>query len=150
MKGLKPGQPVLIVGHSMGGALAVLLGLHLQREGFQVQVVTFGQPKVTNLESALGLAHLDVTRFITGEDPVVAFPPPHNDDVDRLYSHFGAEVLLLDDGQYKFAEPHQVLATSSLDILLRDMDAYTLADHDMANYLSLLERLQQDARELPR
>ena len=146
---LTPGMPVNVTGHSMGGALAVLLALHLQRDGYSVKVVTFGQPKVTNLESALRLERLDVTRYVTREDPVVGFPPPHSDDVNRLYSHFGAEVLLMADGRYKFAEPHQVLATSSLDIFLRDANAYTIDDHSMTTYLVLLERLHQDAQEIP-
>ena len=43
-----PDYQLLIVGHSMGGALATLLGLSYQNYGKSPLVITFGQPRVGN------------------------------------------------------------------------------------------------------
>jgi len=43
-----PGYQLLITGHSMGGALATLLGLSYQNHGKSPLIITFGQPRVGN------------------------------------------------------------------------------------------------------
>ncbi|KAE8147031.1 Alpha/Beta hydrolase protein [Aspergillus avenaceus] len=41
---------VVLVGHSLGGAVAALAGLEMQIRGWQPRVTTFGEPKVGNRE----------------------------------------------------------------------------------------------------
>jgi alpha-beta hydrolase superfamily lysophospholipase len=43
-----PDYQLLIIGHSMGGALATLLGLSYQNYRKSPLVITFGQPRVGN------------------------------------------------------------------------------------------------------
>jgi len=43
-----PDYQLLITGHSMGGALATLLGISYQNLGKSPLVITFGQPRVGN------------------------------------------------------------------------------------------------------
>ncbi|KAE8324162.1 Alpha/Beta hydrolase protein [Aspergillus sergii] len=41
---------VVLVGHSLGGAVAALAGLEMQMRGWEPQVTTFGEPKIGNKE----------------------------------------------------------------------------------------------------
>jgi hypothetical protein len=82
-----------IHGYSLGGAVAPILGLHLMRDDLRVEEVnTFGQPKVTDAAGVQAFADLPILRFISGNDPVVGYPPGD-------YRHFGDEIILL-DGPY--------------------------------------------------
>ncbi|QKX62631.1 uncharacterized protein TRUGW13939_09792 [Talaromyces rugulosus] len=47
-----PDYQVVLVGHSLGGAVAALAGLELSLRGLDPQVTTFGEPKVGNGEFA--------------------------------------------------------------------------------------------------
>lgn len=38
----------MLVGHSLGGAVAALAGIEVQLRGWRPQVTTFGEPKVGN------------------------------------------------------------------------------------------------------
>ena len=89
-------KPLFITGHSLGGALAVLAALALQRNGFPIaQVYTFGQPRIGNgdfkkcYEAALGGRTF---RLVYQEDVVARFPhlPAWHDP----YRHVGTEVFL--------------------------------------------------------
>lgn len=86
--------PVTLVGYSQGGAVAALLPLWLQKDGFTInQVITLGQPKVTDASLAGRLALLPVLRLVAGDDLVPAYPRTAD------YSHFGRSIELL-DGPY--------------------------------------------------
>ena len=43
-----PGYELTLVGHSLGGALAVLASLDFMRRGWRPQVTTFGEPRIGN------------------------------------------------------------------------------------------------------
>lgn len=44
--------PTVLIGHSLGGAVAIILALHLRSEGFNIaEVVTFGQPRIAPEQS---------------------------------------------------------------------------------------------------
>jgi triacylglycerol lipase len=104
---LREGYRTKVTGHSLGGAVAAITALRLSARGFQVQCMTFGQPKVTNAEGAKKSASLDLTRFIQGKDVVALVPPIDWSPDGRLgaYEHFGREVEL--DGQgYECLQEH--------------------------------------------
>ena len=89
-------RPIFITGHSYGGALAVLAGLDLQLEGFNVHsVYTFGQPRVGNgafsglVERTLG----DRLQRVVYDNDIVA-RVPHLPSLTDPYRHAGVEVLL--------------------------------------------------------
>ena len=72
---LKPGLETRITGHSLGGALALLIGMRLHTEGFPVsRIVTFGQPKVTNQAGVDRFRDLPLLRFVNHDDPVPLLP----------------------------------------------------------------------------
>jgi len=64
-------KPIFIVGHSLGGAISVLLGAMLNKENTsEVVVYTFGSPPVGNqkfIETIEGLKHY---RYVHKHDPI--------------------------------------------------------------------------------
>lgn len=89
-------RPVFVTGHSLGGALAILAALELNRQKFTVaQVYTFGQPRVGNAafkrlyEWSLGTSTF---RVVYQEDIVPRLP--HLPSWRDLYRHVGTEIFL--------------------------------------------------------
>lgn len=77
-------EDVVFCGHSLGGAVAQLLGVvYAQRRGgaFRSLVVSFGCPRVGDAAFRYTLGrHIDHTRLYTKKDPIPALPPryaPH-------------------------------------------------------------------------
>jgi len=58
-----PDYEVVLVGHSLGGAVAALAGLEMQLRGWKPQVTTFGEPRIGN--DAL-MQFIDETFNLTG------------------------------------------------------------------------------------
>ena len=90
-------QQVWVTGHSLGGALAVLLAATLMETGIKVSgLYTFGAPRVGDEEFANRLndelsdgAHW---RVVNEEDLVPHLPP------EMFFCHAGNRMLLLSDG----------------------------------------------------
>jgi thioesterase domain-containing protein len=83
-----------LCGHSLGGALALLAAARLRDQGFDLAgVITFGQPRVGNLDCATQLQSLPLLRVVNACDLVPELPP------EKLgYRHAG-ELLHLDADQ---------------------------------------------------
>lgn len=65
-----PNIPVSLTGHSLGGAIALLLGEMLVKDGFELkQCVVFGSPKVGKLKHLKGF-----TQYRNGRDVVTFLP----------------------------------------------------------------------------
>ncbi|KAL1881042.1 hypothetical protein Plec18167_003583 [Paecilomyces lecythidis] len=60
-----PDYRVVLVGHSLGGAVAALAGLEMQIRGWNPQVTTFGEPRIGNQALA---SFLDETFNLTGRE----------------------------------------------------------------------------------
>ena len=90
---LESDYEIILTGHSMGGAVATLIGSYLQGQGQKVEVVTFAQPRVTNNFGAIQMGSLNLTRVVI-EGDVVNMLPPFD------YAHFGKEMLLQVDRYY--------------------------------------------------
>lgn len=138
---LKPGYTVSATGHSLGGAVALILALYLDIDQFEVmRVVTFGQPKVTNLAGAAKFKHLKILRVVASNDLVPLVPPLDPMDINDLdiYWHIGMEVILLADDRYAILD-----ATDSMLRVIgftRQLPSESnLKNHQMRYYLSLLE-----------
>ena len=82
-----PDYRITLTGHSMGGAVATMIGAHLNNLGHEVEVITFAQPRITNNSGARALSSLKLTRIVI-EGDVVNLLPPFN------YAHFGEELIL--------------------------------------------------------
>lgn len=81
-----PDYKLVLVGHSLGGAVATIAGLELKARGYNPFVTTFGEPRVGNKELNRYINrefHLDATspdewlfrRVTHVEDPVPLLPP---------------------------------------------------------------------------
>lgn len=84
-----PEAHVLLTGHSLGGAVAILLGEDLLEKGVspeRLHVITFGSPAVGNTAFAEKYGNrLDLLRVINTADPV----PRSLQMVNRRYKQFG-------------------------------------------------------------
>eukprot|EP00434_Breviolum_minutum_P001166 symbB.v1.2.001020.t3/scaffold52.1/size380577/10 len=73
--------PMKLMGHSLGGAIATLLAVRLKLLGCEVQVVTFGSPRVGDdaFKALYHQLHLHQTtaRYTLLLDPVTFLPPNH-------------------------------------------------------------------------
>lgn len=72
-----PNYRVIITGHSLGGAVAILGGAYLRRDGYKVDVFSFGAPRVGNdafANFASGQKGNSV-RITHTVDPVPRLPP---------------------------------------------------------------------------
>jgi hypothetical protein len=125
---LRPDQPVTLVGFSQGGAVAALLPLWLLANGWSIdQIITLGQPKVTDAGFAGRLALLPVIRLISGDDVIPGYPRAAG------YSHFGRAIELLDGpyivsvspGEPGYADPRE-LPDELPDFLGLDHGTYDL------------------------
>ncbi len=142
-------QSIELTGHSLGGAIAVILSMYLQNDGYPIeQIITFGQPKVTNVTGADKFGNLPLTRVVT-EDDIVPLVPPISPmqikDLD-IFWHMGEEIILMKKGEFA--------KTSGVKAMLRATKFTTsipseknLQAHKMKTYLDLIEALQSSAKE---
>ena len=71
-KNYKIEKTVYLTGHSLGGAIAQIIGLWLDNDGYNVQIYTFGSPKVSTTFFGNQPNHYRVT---LRNDPVPFMPP---------------------------------------------------------------------------
>lgn len=82
IQGATKGCPVVLTGHSLGGALAALTGALLGSLGSPVsQVVTFGCPKVGFQGVRMALTGVRCARYVHGDDIVPTLPWPYEHHV---------------------------------------------------------------------
>jgi triacylglycerol lipase len=120
----KQEQRFLLTGHSMGGALAILAGMHLQMCGHGVDgIYTFGTPRVGDRAFALQFnrrLYKQTFRLVNDQDVVCHLPL-----LSMGYAHVGQLVYFNGDGKLEHYPG-------------KDSDNFTLAepflDHDMAAY----------------
>ncbi|MBL4712042.1 MAG: lipase family protein [Gammaproteobacteria bacterium] len=98
-----PGYTINTIGHSLGGAAALILAMMLDRQGFPIgEVITFGQPKVTNISGSRKFNHLNIKRLVTPKDIVPLVPPFDPMDMMNfsIFWHQGTEIILYAERQY--------------------------------------------------
>jgi hypothetical protein len=147
---LKPKYKTYVTGHSLGGAIAVLLSIYLIEDGYDVvRVVTFGQPKFTTAEGASRLGFLPLTRVVDENDMVPMLPPvTTHDKTYGTYEHVGPEVILLEGQNYVFLPDHDA-ERLSVDEFWRSIGLASLADHHMDKYLRRLSTKASGGVEVP-
>jgi len=144
-------QPIHITGHSLGGAISVVLAMYLKQDNYLVpQIITFGQPKVTNVAGAKQYADLPLIRIVTPKDIVPLVPPLSPLQIKNMdiYWHIGEEVILM--ANQKYAQ------TNGLKSMLRATkftsaipSEQNLIAHNMGTYLDLIDLLIKSAEEVP-
>jgi triacylglycerol lipase len=125
-----------LTGHSLGGAVASILAMRLSRLEFRLgPCVTFGQPKVTDEDGVNQFRDLPLYRFINGNDPVPALPPP----IVGEFRHFGNEVHMLDDGTYENKSKYQSEVSENGSIIEKLFD-FELDNHGIDHYLATISK----------
>lgn len=143
---LRKDYPVRITGHSLGGAVAAILGLYLEKEGFLIErVVTFGEPRwTTEVFDTPALAK--ATRVVHNRD-VVPMLPPHS--VFGKYKHSSAEVILRPGKNFIYLDQHDA-DRFSVGEFWRNATNFSFADHHMDGYLSNIQgKVKEGARQVP-
>ena len=150
---LDKSRSVELTGHSLGGAVAVALGMFLQQQGFEVrQIITFGQPKLTTYTGARQFSGLNIIRVSSHEDIIPMVPPINAVDLSDLsnltiYWHLGDEVVLFPGSHYAQLGVLKSLLRAA-DFVHLDYTEQSLRSHEMRNYLQLLEIKRQNSNEI--
>lgn len=133
---LNPKYKVQISGHSLGGAVAVILSIYLKNDGYDLaRTITFGQPRITTAQGVARYGDLALLRMVDAHDPVPKTPV-------APFEHFGAELTLLDGDKYVFL-PSADANTLSKGELARTLTHISVNDHELEKYLSRLELKRQ-------
>ena len=139
---LKRDYTIDTTGHSLGGAVAMVLAMYLDQDEYRFgQVITFGQPKVTNITGAKRYDYMKITRVVSEKDMVPLVPPFDPTDIKNvdLYWHAGQELILLAGNEYSLA--------GGIPSMLRTVKFFqetpgeqNLQHHLMTLYLELLDK----------
>ena len=101
---------VFLTGHSLGGAVAQIIGMWLHKRGYNVQIFTYGSPKVSTTFTFNDPNHW---RVVDRSDPVPFLPP-------IPYVHSG---VVIDIDTLSWSENHEegdILQTDGLDHSIKD------------------------------
>jgi hypothetical protein len=108
---IQPAKKTIIVGHSLGGAIANVLGIYLYQNNFCLdRIITFGQPKITNKNGLAAYSNLPLFRVVGANDMITCVPPKTRwfsfvhgglkiklDDSHISYTHFGDAANAIED-----------------------------------------------------
>jgi len=148
---LNKGYEISATGHSLGGAVAVILAMYLDIDQYDLgPIVTFGQPKVTNFSGALAFRHIDVSRIVTSQDLVPLVPPLDLMDIKKvdIYWHLGKEIVLLEGHDYAALEGIKSMMRATKIINTR-LSQENLEHHKMVGYLEHVELKAEAANLVP-
>jgi hypothetical protein len=131
---------LVIFGHSLGAAEAVILAMLLDTDGYRVsQVYASGQPRVSDAAGEMKFEHLPILRISNVDDPVPSLPPRDIPSPTDPYMHIGNVVILLDGPYYcMLAEDRSddALARSFWEALSAEGPAQEVRDHLMPAYIA--------------
>jgi hypothetical protein len=145
---LKRGYTTYLTGHSLGGAVAAILGIYMMDHGVKVgRIVTFGQPKFTNVAGARTYQRLPLTR-VMNQDDVVALWPDSFDKQQQQFAHIGPLVNLLPGPHYSFVAAGEAMKLSQ-GALGRLLLQVSVPDHKMERYLENLRPKLSGAKKVP-
>lgn len=144
---LKRGYTTYLTGHSLGGAVAAILGTYLLDDEFKLGgILTFGQPKFTNRAGAEAYRDLPLLRLIYQND-TVALLPDRTKKTGQEFVHTGEVINLLSGPYYIHGTAEQSLEFSggSFGKLFGQI---SLPDHSMKWYLKSLRDKLDGATEV--
>lgn len=157
-------RPIVLTGHSLGGAAAVLVGMLMagdEAKQYDVhRIYTFGQPKIFGNEGATAWSVFNsrVFRVVNCGDPIPIVPVSerHLSNVVRIdffsrnrlndYQHLGNSLLLMDRGYF------WIFGDNDFERDLSDLVGINLVDvvrgrphqHQMALYREKLKNLESN------
>ena len=142
--------PVVLCGHSLGAAEAIIVGMFLAKAGYRVEkIVASGPPKVTDAEGWLAYPTLPVLRVTAAFDPVPFLPPA------RLYPKApfeqGGPLLMLLDGPYATVAPPSFYDAmrAAFDEAKSVAGHFDVVDHRIRTYCDRLEEKKQTIDFVP-
>ncbi len=138
-------------GHSLGGAVALILAMYLDVDQYTVGgVTTFGQPKVTDKAGASKFSDLPVKRIVAEKDIVPLLPPIDYRVMNHLniYWPLGIEIVLYPDEHYSTLTAEETMLRSLTGLNVQP-SAEELDAHRMTNYMSLIEQKGHDTVNIP-
>ncbi len=147
---LNPEYEVTTIGHSLGGAAAIIVAMMLDARGYTIEeVITFGQPKVTNISGSRKFKHLNVIRLVTPKDVVPLTPPLDPIDLMNLsiFWHQGTEIVLFKNDQYAVLTGTGSMLRAS-DFLNDIPSEQHLKNHFMTTYIRHLKTKLESAEEI--
>ncbi|MFO1090458.1 MAG: lipase family protein [Hyphomicrobiales bacterium] len=110
---LKKGYTTYLTGHSLGGAVAAILGIYLTADKWPVAgIITFGQPKFTNLAGVQAYANLPLIRVINQSDMVPLLPDEAAQGGSE-FAHLGAVVIVFPGPYYVYGAADRATKFSS-------------------------------------
>lgn len=142
-----PNVNIIITGHSLGGAMAMLYCQLLKEANPQILVtnlITFGQPRCGNIEFIKSFDTLSIPyfRFVNDGDYVTDVPPPYS---TSNWSHTGSGFILKSSDMTSYGDDYEKLLAVRLLILIvtairtklsRAFNAKELSkNHDMQLYV---------------
>jgi hypothetical protein len=123
-----PVKPVILTGHSLGGAIATLLAVALRPHA--VKLITFGQPRVSTLRELKLALYGEYIRVVNGSDVVPRSPW-------LGYSHAGTCVYLDNEGR-KRIDPGEIAMFADRTMTLKQHQRGT--DHRAGDYVTEYQR----------
>ena len=148
---LSKSKPIYTTGHSLGGAVALILAMYLEKDAYNLQgSTTFGQPKVTNVLGARQFSQLKVSRIVTPLDMVPLVPalsPLELQNLD-IYWHVGEEIILMPANQYAVTSGIKSMLRAS-KFIDKAPDETNFHAHQMTTYLNLIESKLINAQQVP-
>lgn len=155
---LKPGEtlpPLLVTGHSLGGALATMAAASLQENNMSVAgLYTFGQPRAGDIAFTRQLNNTlpgKVFRFINNNDVVPHVPPPFSiRNPTRFYAHLGTVKYFNSKGllmaNYKMIS-RAVDGVLGFIRSLFESNFDLISDHSVSYYVSHLAKVMNQEKQ---
>lgn len=137
---MKKGYQTYLVGHSLGGAVAAILGIYMIEDGYKVdKIYTYGQPRFTTTQGVAQLGFLPLLRVVDENDLVPLLPPGAMANKKYgPYQQVGPEVILLEGPDYVYM-PNQQASELSLGAFWRGLHVADLKDHKLDDYIRRIE-----------
>ncbi|WP_108881112.1 lipase family protein [Anderseniella sp. Alg231-50] len=145
---LRPDYTTYLTGHSLGGAVAAILGIYLwDEEALRLGgIYTFGQPKFTNLQGATAYRNLPILRVVYQNDTVPLLPDQTRGDKQQ-FVHIGPVLNLLTGPYYLYGTAKQATQFSKRSFR-KMLFQISLPDHKMKWYLQSLRDKQDGTRRV--
>lgn len=151
------GYEINVTGHSLGGAVAVIVSWYIDYAHYSIgECITYGQPKVTDaIGSRKMRGKINITRIVNETD-VVPLVPPAGTHITHRYTHLGKLIKILPNGKYCYLEEPDSLnfgINSFWMFAAREgFNFYQvgkeLPDHYMTSYFDNLDSIITDGEEV--
>lgn len=142
---LRKGYDIRLTGHSLGGAIAMIIAGYIRVDGFRhTRLVTFGQPKITDFDNRT--LFTNTTRVARDKDIVPMLPPS---EATQDYRQIGPELILRKGPEYVYLNTHSA-ERLSVGEFWRNISRASLEEHRMKLYLDNIQtKVKNGAKQIP-